>query len=58
MGDVAARYSLTQYIVLLPTCNYESGVMVAERIREAFSKTIGKKHMHLTYELEELTNTD
>lgn len=58
VGDVAARYSLTQYIVLLPTCNYESGVMVAERIREAFSKSIGKKHMDLTYELEELTNTD
>lgn len=58
MGDVAARYSLTQYIVMLPTCSYESGVMVAERIRSAFLKNIGKKHIELVYELEELTNTE
>lgn len=58
MGDVAARYSLTQYILLLPTCTYESAVMVAERIKDAFSKSIGKKHMDLVYELEELTNID
>jgi len=58
MGDVAARYGLTQYLVLLPTCNYEAAVMVANRIQDAFSKCIGKKRMELVFELEELTNTD
>ena len=58
IGDVAARYGLTQYIVLLPTCNYESAIMVAERIQNAFSKSIGKRHMELIYGLEELTNAD
>lgn len=53
-GDVAARYNLTQYIILLPTCNYEAAVMVAERIKNAFQKYIGKKHLELIYELEEL----
>ena len=56
VGDVAARYSLTQYIVMLPTCSYESGLLVADRIQTAFMKSIGKKHMELLFELEELTN--
>lgn len=56
VGDVVARYSLTQYIILLPICTYESIVMVAERIKRAFQKSIGKKHLEFLYELEELTN--
>lgn len=55
-GDVVARYSLTQYIILLPACTYKCGVMVAERIKNAFQKSIGKRHLEFLYELEELTN--
>ena len=54
VGDVAARYSLNQYIVLLPACNYESGILVAERIEKAFRKNIGNKHLELNHELREL----
>ena len=50
-GDVVTRYSQTQYIVLLPGCNYESGILVAERIKKLFDKGIGKKHLELKYEL-------
>jgi len=35
-GDVAARCSLTQFIILLPQANYENSCMVMERIIKAF----------------------
>lgn len=54
VGDVVARYSFAQYIILLPICNYESSVMVAERIKTAFQRSIGKKRLELVYEVEEL----
>lgn len=54
IGDVVARYCINQCIILLPVCNYESSVMVAERIKALFQKSIGKKHLELVYEVEEL----
>ena len=55
IGDVASKYSPTQVIVLLPTCTYESGVKVAERIQKNFRKNIGKRKIELMYELAELS---
>ncbi len=44
IGDVAARYSDRQFVILLPTCTYESSVAVAKRITSRFNdKTKGKK---------------
>lgn len=44
IGDVAARYSDSQYVVLLPTCTYENSMKVSNRILTAFSaKNKGKK---------------
>lgn len=36
VGDVAARYSESQYIILLPTCTKESAEIVANRIKSKF----------------------
>ena len=58
VGDVAARYSQTQYIVLLPTCSYEAGVLVAERMKKRFLKAIGRRKLDLVYELGELTASE
>ena len=41
IGDVAARYSDSQFIVLLPTCTYESSVSVVKRVLTCFA-TIDK----------------
>lgn len=54
-GDVAARYSTTQFVILLPMCSYESGVAVAERIQKYFKKLTGKKGIELVWELSGLT---
>ncbi len=56
VGGVVARYGLTQYIILIPICTYETIVMIAEKIKSAFHKSIGKKQLEFLYELEELTN--
>lgn len=54
-GDVATKYSMTQIIVLLPTCTYETGVRVAKRIQKNFQNNIGNKKLELGYELSELS---
>ena len=54
-GDVVARYSLTQYIVLLPACSYESGAAVANRIRRNFKKYGAKFQCDILYELAEIS---
>lgn len=38
MGDVAARYSDEQYIILLPYCNYEDSQKVIRRLIANFNK--------------------
>ncbi|MDY3617824.1 BTAD domain-containing putative transcriptional regulator [Agathobaculum sp.] len=40
--DVIARYSPSQYVLLLPTVTYETGQMVLERIRRAFRRLYPK----------------
>lgn len=54
IGDAAARYSPTQFIVLLPGCTYENAGMVAERVQKSFRKKIGKRHLELLAELAEI----
>ena len=56
IGDVASRYSDSQYVVLLPTCNYENGRKVSERIINRFYRD-NKKYAGLKIDvnLEEVT---
>lgn len=56
IGDVASRYSPTQFIVLLPTCSYEAAVAVSERLRRGFLKHIGKRRLDVRTELAELSS--
>lgn len=54
-GDVVARYSSTQYILLLPACSYESALIVMKRIKDKFRQAIGKRRLELQFELEEMS---
>ena len=54
IGDVAAQYSPTQILVLLPMCTYEAGIKVAKRVQRNFRKNIGNKKLELDYEMAEL----
>ena len=42
-GDVISKYSGSQYIVMLPTCQYESAKLVMKRIEDAFYNYNGKR---------------
>lgn len=54
IGDVVTRYSVTQYIVMLPVCSFESGIKVGERIEKQFMKDCKKLKLELKVELQEL----
>ncbi|MEG1431385.1 BTAD domain-containing putative transcriptional regulator [Eubacterium sp.] len=53
-GDVISRYSGSQFIVLLPTCQYETAKMVMERIERNYYNTKKKPKTRLSYSLQEM----
>lgn len=55
IGDVAARYSERQYVILLPTCTYESSVAVAKRIVSSFNNKNKNKMFIIKTEFEQVT---
>lgn len=55
IGDVAARYSDSQFVVLLPTCTYENCVQVAGRIMKRFQDK--NKRVVMKTDFEEVTTT-
>ncbi|MDY3282027.1 AfsR/SARP family transcriptional regulator [Dysosmobacter sp.] len=53
-GDVAARCSVSQYIVMLPQANYENACMVMERIVRAFFRQYPHSPAQLRYSVQPL----
>lgn len=48
-GDTVSQFSPTQYALLLPSVNYDTGKLVMERIRRAFYKEQANSNIMLTY---------
>jgi len=53
-GDVYTRYSVSQYLMLLPTATYENGEMVLKRIVQTFKKEYSRKDLSITYSLQSI----
>lgn len=53
-GDVFARYSISQYVILLPTATYENVEMIMKRISSAFYRKYMKKDIGIQYKLQPL----
>lgn len=53
-SDVFARYSNSQYVIMLPGISYENGSMVGERILTSFRRNKSSKHLKLHYKLNPL----
>jgi len=53
-GDTISRYSVMQYVVLLPSVTYETGRLVMDRIKKAFYAEYVKSSVVLTYKLRPL----
>ena len=56
-GDVIARYSGAQYVMMLPTANYEDSQMVMERIVNSFYQQNRKNFLKISYKLQQLDLT-
>ena len=54
-GDVIARCSISQYIILLPQANYENSRMVADRLVSAFYRRDPHSPARLRYTVQPLT---
>jgi len=53
-GDVIAKYSGTQFVVLLPSCTQESAVMVMGRLLDRFDRKNKKRAVKLEYRLAQM----
>ncbi len=53
-GDVVARYSESQFIILLPTCDYESAMIVANRLSSEFYQK--SRNIRVDFTLSEVTS--
>lgn len=51
-GDVAARCSVSQYILMLPQANYENSCMVCERIVKSFNRQFPHSPAALRYSVQ------
>lgn len=53
-GDVVARYSSAQYVVMLPSANYEDATMVMDRIVSSFHRQHRRNFLKLSCRVREL----
>lgn len=51
-GDAYTRYSVSQYMIMLPTASYENGEMVLQRIIRNFKKLYIRKKLVVKYSLQ------
>lgn len=51
-GDVFTRYSISQYMILLPTATYENGEIVLRRIAQTFRKQYTRRDLMVNYSLQ------
>lgn len=58
IGDVAARYSDSQYVVLLPTLDYEDSVRVTDRIVKNLYKKVKSKRVQVKSDITEISISD
>lgn len=55
IGDVVSRYSSTQYVVMLNSCNYENCALVANRVLSRFYQVSSKiKGLQVHMDIEEV----
>lgn len=57
-SDIFSRYSVSQYILMLPTTSYESGERVLKRIASEFQKYNNNDRIMLQYKLQPLDPID
>lgn len=54
IGDVGARYSDRQFVILLLTCTYENSVRITERIRSKFYEKHRGRKVNIKFEFQQV----
>lgn len=55
IGDVVSRLSVNQFVVLLPTCNYENSVLVIDRVLKKIRYSLNLTNFTIDVSIEEIT---
>lgn len=58
IGDVASKYSDSQYVILLPTCSEESTALVADRILTSFFNSCNTEGVSVRTDMEALNGIE
>lgn len=58
IGDVVARYSDSQYVILLPACTYECSMLVINRILAEFYEKSKSRRVQVKADFEQVTICD
>lgn len=53
-SDIVCRYSVNQFLVMLPACQYEDAKMVVNRLKDSFCKSGKTNKLLLQYSIDEL----
>lgn len=53
-GDAFCRYSISQYLILLPTATYEEGEIALKRTIQTFKREYSRKDLSITYSLQSI----
>lgn len=53
-SDIVCRYSVNQFLVMLPACQYEDAKMVVNRLKDSFYKSGKTNKLLLQYSIDEL----
>ena len=54
MGDIISRFSVNQFVVLLPTCNYENANMVMDRVLRKVRYSLNHTFVSIDLAIEEV----
>lgn len=54
MGDVVSKFSVNQYVVLLPTCNYENALAAMDRVLRKVRYSLNRTAISIDIAIEEV----
>lgn len=58
VGDVISRFSVNQFVILLPVCNYENSTMVMDRTLKKIQRALNNKKITMEVSIKEVTSIE
>ncbi|MEG0366766.1 MAG: BTAD domain-containing putative transcriptional regulator [Coprobacillus sp.] len=58
VGDVISRFSVNQFVIMLPVCNYENSALVMDRILKKIKRSLNNKNITMSISIKEVESTN